>query len=100
MVKARFDLGNRRSIRLSYGTGAFRLWQAASRLPFIRANDGSLASFRPRSGVEFTRRRALVPRIRSTERAEHAVQRRVTDAEPVLLADEVMAQMILLDPAP
>src|SRR5450759_584060 len=35
----------------------------------------------------------------AAEGAEHAVERWIADAEPVLLADEMMAQMILLDPA-
>src|SRR5579871_4473054 len=51
------------------------------------------------SGVEFTRRRTLFRRAWPSERPEHAIQRRIADAEPVLLADEVVPQVILLDPA-
>src|SRR5665213_1969353 len=51
------------------------------------------------SGIELAGRCALLRSIRSTKRAEQAIQRGIADAKPVLLADEVMAQVILLDPA-
>jgi hypothetical protein len=34
-----------------------------------------------------------------TKRTEDVIQRRIADAEPVLLADEMMAQVVLLEPA-
>src|SRR5579872_2053029 len=42
---------------------------------------------------------ALFDITRISERAEHSIERRIADAEPVLFADEVMAQMVLLDPS-
>ena len=51
------------------------------------------------SGIKLARSRAFFAGVGSTKSAEHAVQRGIADAEPVLLADEMMAQMILLDEA-
>jgi hypothetical protein len=60
---------------------------------------GRLAAHLVRASVvELPRRRTLFRRIWPAERTEHTIQRRVADAEPVFLADEVMAQMVLLDP--
>src|SRR5882672_12344752 len=51
------------------------------------------------SGMEIAGRAALFGGTGSAKRTEHAVQRGVADAKPVFLADEMMTQMILLDPA-
>src|SRR5664279_1068203 len=51
------------------------------------------------SRIELSRGRAFFAGVGAAKGAEHAVQRGVADAEPVLLADEMMAQMILLDEA-
>src|ERR1700722_13657131 len=51
------------------------------------------------SGMEMAGGGALFAGGGSAEGAEHAVEFGIADAEPVLLADEMMAQMILLDPA-
>ena len=51
------------------------------------------------SGKEIARAGAFLIGARSTEGAEHAVEGGIADAEPVLLADEMVAQMVLLDPA-
>ena len=42
---------------------------------------------------------ALLRGAGSAKRPEHAVQRGVANAKPVFLANEMMTQMILLDPA-
>src|SRR5665213_4540938 len=52
-----------------------------------------------RALVKMARRGALLGGAGAAKRAEHAVQRGIADAEPVLLADEMMAQVVLLDPA-
>src|SRR3977135_3419393 len=54
---------------------------------------------RSASGPELARGGAFFAGVGATKSAEHAVQRRIADAEPVLLADEMMPQMVLLDEA-
>src|SRR5579859_4854895 len=50
--------------------------------------------------VELAGGAALLGGVGSAKRAEHAVKSRIADAEPVLLADEMVSQVVLLDPAP
>ena len=52
------------------------------------------------SGIEIAGCAAFLGGGGPAKRAEHAVQRRIADAEPVLFTDEVMTQVVLLDPAP
>src|SRR3979411_3059609 len=51
------------------------------------------------SGMEIAGGGALLRGAGSAKRPEHAVQRAVANAKPVFLANEMMTQMILLDPA-
>src|SRR5271154_5488319 len=51
------------------------------------------------SGMELARRRAPLRGLGIAESAKHEVERRIADAEPFLLADEMMAKMVLLHPA-
>jgi hypothetical protein len=50
--------------------------------------------------MEIAGRRAFFAGAGTAKGAEQAVERGIADAEPVLLADEMMTQMVLLDPAP
>src|ERR1700677_1807481 len=50
------------------------------------------------SGMELPRRRAPLRGLRIAESAENEVERRIADAEPFLLTDEMMAKMVLLHP--
>src|SRR5262249_14836481 len=51
------------------------------------------------SRIEFARCAAFLRGFRSAKRTEDAVEGGIAHAKPVLLTDEVMAQMVLLDPA-
>src|SRR5277367_3452084 len=51
------------------------------------------------SGMELARRRAPLRGLRIAESAENEVERGVADAEPFLLADKMVAKMVLLHPA-
>src|ERR1700680_1645260 len=51
------------------------------------------------SGMEIAGRGAFFAGGGPAKCAEGAVERRIADSEPVLLADEMMAKVVLLDPA-
>jgi hypothetical protein len=51
------------------------------------------------SGIEIAGGGAFLGGAGSAKRTEHTVKRGIADAVPVLLADEMMAQVVLLDPA-
>jgi hypothetical protein len=51
------------------------------------------------SGIEIAGRGAFFAGCGTAKGAEHAIKRGIADAEPMLLADEMMAKMVLLDPA-
>src|SRR5579862_5555357 len=86
----------------AYGSCVTTSWRNGSRT--TRSGNGrtSSASSTARlseASIELTRRAALFDLAWCAKRTEHGVKRRIADAEPVLFADEVMTQMILLDPS-